>query len=75
MYLTALLFGAYDIYEELSSKGERYYLDGLYNCTEALHQYYRGIMKTGKAETDELKNCVQKAMKIKNYEIANIWSC
>ena len=32
-------------------------------------------MKTGKAETDELKNCVQKAMKIKNYEIANIWSC
>lgn len=64
-----------DIYEELSSNGERYYLDGLYNCVEALHQYYKGIKKTGKTETDELKKCVQKAIKIKNYEIANIWSC
>ena len=74
-YIALSIGKCIDIYEELSSKGERYYLDGLYNCTEALHQYYRGIMKTGKAETDELKNCVQKAMKIKNYEIANIWSC
>ena len=64
-----------DIYEKLTDKGERYYLDGLYNCVEALHQYCKGIKKAGKKETDELKECVQKAKNIKNYEIANIWSC
>lgn len=32
------------------------------------------IKETKKGETNELKQCVEKAKKIKNYEIANIWS-
>ena len=45
-----------------------------YNCVEALHQYYKSVKIIGMGETDELKQCVEKAMKIKNYEISNIWS-
>lgn len=73
-YITLSISKCIDIYENLANQGERYYLDGLYNCVEALHQYYKSVKTTGIEETDELKQCVQKAMKIENYEIANIWS-
>ena len=74
-YITLSIGKCIDIYEKLANQGERYYLDGLYNCVEALHQYYKNVKTSGDDETDELKQCVEKAMKIKNYEIANIWSC
>ena len=73
-YITVSISKCIDIYEDLASQGERYYLDGLYNCVEALHQYYKSVKTTGTEETDELKQCVDKVKKIKNYEIANIWS-
>ena len=72
-YITVSISKCIDIYEDLASQGDRYYLDGLYNCVEALHQYYKSVETTGTGETDELKQCVEKARKIKNYEIANIW--
>ena len=74
-YITLSINKCIDIYEKLANQGERYYLDGLYNCVEALHQYYKSVKETKKGETNELKQCVEKAKKIKNYEIANIWSC
>ena len=73
-YIALSINKCIDIYENLADQGERYYLDGLYNCVEALHQYCKSVKETGKGETNELKRCVEKAMKIKNYEIANIWS-
>ena len=73
-YITSSISKCIDIYEDLANQGERYYLDGLYNCVEALHQYYKSVKIIGMGETDELKQCVEKAMKIKNYEISNIWS-
>lgn len=73
-YITLSISKCIDIYENLANQGERYYLDGLYNCVEALHQYYKSVKTIGMEETDELKQGVEKAMKIKNYEIANIWS-
>ncbi len=73
-YITLSISKCIDIYENLANQGERYYLDGLYNCVEALHQYYKSIKNAGKSEIKELKECVEKAMKIKNYEITNIWS-
>lgn len=74
-YITLSVSKCIDIYEKLANQGERYYLDGLYNCVDALHQYYKNVKRTGTNETDELKQCIEKAKKIKNYEIANIWSC
>ena len=47
-----------DIYEDLVSQGERYYLDGLYNCAEALHQYYKSIRTTGTQNSASLKSAV-----------------
>lgn len=73
-YITLSISKCIDIYENLANRGERYYLDGLYNCVETLYQYYKSVKTIGIKETDELKQCVEKAMKIKNYEIANIWS-
>lgn len=73
-YIALSINKCIDIYENLADQGERYYLDGLYNCVEALHQYYKSVKTTRTGETDELKQCVEKARKIKNYEIANIWS-
>ena len=73
-YITLSINKCIDIYEKLANQGERYYLDGLYNCVEALDQYYKSVKETQKGETNELKKCVEKAKKIKNYEIANIWS-
>ena len=74
-YIALSIEKCINIYETLANKGERYYLDGLYNCVEALHQYHKSIKENNKIETDELKECIQKAKKIENYEIANIWSC
>lgn len=74
-YIALSISKCIEIYESLADKGERYYLDGLYNCVEALHQYYKNVKTTGSSQTDELKQCVEKAKKIKNYEIANIWHC
>ena len=73
-YIAVSISKCIEIYENLANQGERYYLDGLYNCVEALHQYYKSVKTIEIGETDELKLCVEKAMKIKNYEIANIWS-
>lgn len=73
-YIAASISKCIDIYVELANKGERYYLDGLYNCTAALCQYHKCINTAEKMEVDELKQCVEKAMKIENYEIANIWA-
>ena len=74
-YITLSVSKCIDIYEKLANQGERYYLDGLYNCVGALYQYYKNVKRTGTNETDELKQCIEKAKNIKNYEIANIWSC
>ena len=73
-YIALSISKCIDIYEKLANQGERYYLDGLYNCTETLHQYYKSVKTTENVETNELKQCAEKARKIKNYEIANIWS-
>ena len=74
-YIASSISKCIDIYVELANKGERYYLDGLYNCIAALYQYHKCINTAKKMEVDELKQCVGKAMKIENYEIANIWAC
>ncbi len=74
-YIASSISKCIDIYVELANKGERYYLDGLYNCTAALYQYQKCINIAEKIEADELKQCVGKAMKIENYEITNIWGC
>lgn len=73
-YIASSISKCIDIYVELANKGERYYLDGLYNCTAALYQYHKCINTAEKMEVDELTQCVGKAMKIENYEIANIWA-
>lgn len=72
-YIALSISKCIDIYEELANQGERYYLDGLYNCVDALRQYCESIKSTGSSEIDELKKCIEKAMHIKNYEITNIW--
>lgn len=74
-YIASSISKCIDLYVELANKGERYYLDGLYNCIVALYQYHKCINAAEKMEIDELKQCVDKAMKIENYEIANIWAC
>lgn len=72
-YIALSISKCIDIYEKLANQGEQYYFDGLYNCVEALHQYHKNVKIAGKGEMDELKECVEKAMGITNYEIANIW--
>lgn len=42
-YIASSISKCIDIYVELANKGERYYLDGLYNCTAALYQYHKCI--------------------------------
>lgn len=73
-YISCSIKKCIDIYEELAKRGERYYLDGLYNCVVALHQYKRCIVQFKSIETEELKQCINRAKQIDNYEITNIWS-
>lgn len=61
-------------YEKQAEEGERYYLDGLYNCINTLHEYYQSIQNRGVDITDELEKCVVRAKEIGNYEIRNIWN-
>lgn len=73
-YISCSIKKCIDIYEELAKRGERYYLDGLYNCVVALHQYKKCIVQFKSIETEELKQCINRAKQIDNYEITNIWS-
>lgn len=61
-------------YGKQAEEGERYYLDGLYNCANTLHEYYKSIQNRGIDITDELEKCVARAKEIENYEIHNIWN-
>ena len=68
---------AKSIYYNPNSSISYYFINGyLTNVTmmEDDYQYYKSVKTTGTEETDELKQCVDKVKKIKNYEIANIWS-
>lgn len=73
-YIATAIRKCLDLYSVPAQAGERYYLDGLYNCVKALHGYYIRISEVDGVVTSELKNCVEMAKGIENYEIKNIWS-
>lgn len=50
-------------YGKQAEEGERYYLDGLYNCANTLHEYYKSIQNRGIDITDELENVLQEQKK------------
>lgn len=72
-YITRTIQKCLDIYIVPAQDGERYYLDGLYNCVKTLSEYYKGILEAKVVVTNELKKCVDMAKNIENYEIKNIW--
>lgn len=64
-----------DLYERPAERGERFYLDGLYNCVSTLQRYYGKVMEeSNQICSKELRECVDKAQNIDNYEIKNIWN-
>ena len=50
-------------------------MDGLYNCVNALHTYWKCILDSDIERLPELDNCVAEAKAIDNCEIRNIWRC
>ena len=73
-YIVAAIRKCLDLYSKPAQDGERYYLDGLYNCVKALYGYYNRILEFNVAISSELENCVEVAKGIENYEVRNIWN-
>lgn len=72
-YISKAIKQSIAIYEQLANEGERYYLDGLYNCIVTLKGYYESLLKYKISISAELQECVVYAKNVSNYEIQNIW--
>ena len=72
-YISKAIKQSMTVYGQLANEGERYYLDGLYNCIVALKRYYESLLKNKINVSIELQECVTRAKNIDNYEIQNIW--
>lgn len=73
-YISSAIQKCIELYNGLAQKGQRFYMDGLYNCISTLRDYYDRIIESDVTMTQELQNCVAVAKDIENYEIRNIWS-
>lgn len=73
-YMSSAIQKCIELYNGLAQKGQRFYMDGLYNCISTLRDYYDSIIESGVSMTQELLDCVAVAKDIENYEIRNIWS-
>lgn len=72
-YVSSAIRKCIELYQEPSQKGRRFYMDGLYNCINALQCYYKCVKESPTEMTQELIDCVSKAKAIENLEIRNIW--
>lgn len=72
-YIASAVGKCMELYKEPAEKGQRFYMDGLYNCVNALHSYYDCILDSQIEVSRELEDCVAEAKVIDNYEIRNIW--
>lgn len=73
-YVSVSIKKCIEMYQMLADKGERFYLDGLYNCITALHKYFLSINKNKSEISSELENCIEIVKNIENYEIKNIFT-
>lgn len=74
IYISRTILKCIELYEAPAQNGERFYLDGLYNCVYALNGYYKRLLELKINILEELKKCVNKAKSIENYELNNIWN-
>lgn len=74
-YISSAIRKCMGLYREPAEKGQRFYMDGLYNCVNALHTYWKCILDSDIERLPELDNCVAEAKAIDNCEIRNIWRC
>lgn len=73
-YVSSAIRKCMELYRGLANKGQRFYMDGLYNCVSALRSYYDCILDSHLEISPELKDSVAEAKVIDNYEIRNIWN-
>lgn len=73
-YISSAIQKCIELYDGLAQKGQRFYMDGLYNCISTLRNYYDSIIESDVSMIQELLDCVAVAKDIENYEIRNIWS-
>ncbi|MDE7203370.1 MAG: SIR2 family protein [Lachnospiraceae bacterium] len=73
-YISSAIRKCMELYREPADKGQRFYMDGLFNCVDALHTYYECILDSHLEISRELEDCVAEAKVINNYEIRNIWN-
>ena len=73
-YISSAISKCIELYRKPAGQGQRFYMDGLYNCVNALRSYYDCIIDSSIEITRELEDCVAEAKIIDNYEIRNIWS-
>ena len=71
-YVAVSIKACIEMYRVLADEGERFYLDGLYNCVTALNKYCQTICADKTEMILELKECLNIAKSIDNYEIGNI---
>ncbi len=74
-YISSAIRKCMGLYIEPAKRGQRFYVDGLYNCVNALHTYWKCILDSDIEKLPELDNCVAEAKAIDNCEIRNIWRC
>lgn len=72
-YISSAIRKCIELYREPAEKGQKFYMDGLYNCINALHSYCNCILDSHIEIVQELEKCVEEAKDIDNYEIKNIW--
>lgn len=72
-YISSAIRKCMELYSEPAGMGQRFYMDGLYNCVNALHSYYDCISGFHTEISQELEECAAEAKVIDNYEIKNIW--
>lgn len=73
-YISSTFQKCMELYDDSAKRGQRFYMDGLYNCVNALHGYYNCVVDAHVEMTSSLKECIAMAKGIENYEIRNIWS-
>lgn len=71
-YISSTCQKCIELYNDSAKRGQRFYMDGLYNCVNALRGYYDCIVEAHVGEIQDLKDCIAKAKNIENYEIKNI---
>lgn len=73
IYIASAIHKCINIYKEPAQQGERYFLDGLYNCISALQEYYKHSLKSKTEISKELSDCIIVANGIENHEIRSIF--